>query len=368
MRARPLLLLGFATIVGGCADNTLLSTQPELSASDRLSSTSSAVRWAPKEYFRPAPAPGTSRAEFFAASNAASANATVNEPDIKYHGGSLITTESLVAIYYSPTRIYANGPQPQSGAVAPGTRDRSLVGFFLNNVGASDRWNVNTMYYEMRGSNKNFVQGAMTYSSYWATAAGAPGPGGTVTDDDMVTVIERGFASGALRYDPNTLYMIFTGPGVNLGGGFSSDNLQYCAWHSAYYRDNGQIVQVSAMPYDGDFNPEHPSTAGYICTYLTRGPNDDYGADATVSAMLHETEETATDPYIDGFLGWWDKNGEESSDKCAYHYGTVNDNGIDYWNLRVGGKPFLVQQQWALSKIQGCLTGLPRDSQQLAAQ
>jgi hypothetical protein len=363
MRGRPLLLLGLTSALGACSESSLLSTQPQLAAPQgRASSVASTVRWAPKQYFRPAPA--TSSAAFLAGN--ASAQAT-NDVDIRYHGGSLITAQSLVAIYYSPSRIYTNGPQPQSDATGPGSRDRSLVGYFLNNVGASDRWNINTMYYEMRGSSKNYVQGAMSYSSFWATADAAPGPGGLVTDDDMVSLVERGFASGTLRYDPNTLYMIFTGPGVNLGGGFSSDGLQYCAWHSAYYRDNGQIVQVSAMPYDGDFNPAHPSNDGYICTYLRRGPNDDYGADATVSAMLHETEETATDPYIDGFLGWWDKNGEESSDKCAYRYGpTLSNNGIDYWNLRVGTKPFLVQQQWALTKVQGCLTGLPRNQQQLA--
>jgi hypothetical protein len=367
MRPCSLVVLALTSALGACSETGVLSTEPSLSASPgRAASISSTVRWAPKEYYRPAPAP-TSRDAFLTGSGTASTTAKVIQPDIKYHGGSLLTAESLVAIYFSPTRIYANGPQPQADATGAGIRDRSLVGYFMNNVGASDRWNVNTLYYEMRGSNKNFVQGAMNYAGYWATSQGAPGPGGIVTDDDMAALVERGFTSGALRYDPNTLYMIFTGPHVNLGGGFSADGLQYCAWHSAYYRDNGQIVQVSAMPYDGDFNPDHPSTDRYICTYLTRGPNDDYGADATVSALLHETEETATDPYIGGFLGWWDMNGDESSDKCAYHYGTVNDNGIDYWNLRVGGKPFLVQQQWAITKTQGCLTGLPR-SQQLAVQ
>lgn len=365
MRARPLVVLCLAGAVGACSENALVSTQPQLSSAGRASSLSGAVQWAPKQYFRPAPAPSASRDAYL--TSAASTQAT-NGINIKYHGGSLITAQQLVAIYYAPTRIYTNGPQPQPGASGPGSRDRSLVGYYLNNVGASDRWNVNTLYYEMRGTNRNFIDGTMNYAGYWATADGAPGAGGVVTDDDMVALIERGFASGNLRYDPNTLYMIFTAPHVNLGGGFSADGLQYCAWHSAYYRDNGQIVQLSAMPYDGDFNPAHPSNDGYICTYLERGPNDDYGADATVSAMQHETEETATDPYINGFLGWWDQNGEESSDKCAYHYGTVNNNGIDYWNLIVGTKPFLVQQQWALTKIQGCLTGLPRSGQTIAAQ
>jgi hypothetical protein len=136
------------------------------------------------------------------------------------------------------------------------------------------------------------------------------------------------------------------------------------------------------MPYDADFNPANPflvtnpdgTVDGYVCTYLTRGPNDDLGADATVSAMAHEIEENATDPVSSRnypwFLGWYTKyvfpNGiayfEENGDKCAYTYGYEPNappkNRLDYWNLRIGEKQFLVQQNWSNLAPQGCLTGL----------
>jgi len=289
--------------------------------------------------------------------------------DIRYWNGGVIHTQKLAAIYYGATPIYKNGPTP--GTFGAGSNDGSLVGYFLNNVGGSSYWNINSTYYDVIGGVQGFVQPSMGYTTFWAANANPPSPGQVVSSDDMVNLIEAGFNSNTLKYDPNTLYMIFTGPGVNLGGGFSSTNLQYCAWHSGYFRANGSIVQFSAMPYDADFNPDHPSNnvdskgnvTHYICTYLTRGPNHDLGADATVSAMAHETEETATDPVSlfqsPYFHGWYDPFGEENGDKCAYIYGpTLTTNQFDYWNLTIGSKPFLVQQNWSNVSPQGCLTGL----------
>lgn len=283
--------------------------------------------------------------------------------DIKYHNGPLILNQRLKAIYYGAAPIYRQGPTP--GTSGPASTDASLIGHYLRNLGGSDRWNVNTLYRQVDGDHPEFVQPTMSYDGYWATPSG-PTAGATVSFGAMARLVEFGLRTNALQYDPNTLYMIFTASGVNLGGGFSSTNLQYCAFHSAYRRANGQIVQIAAMPYDADFNPDHPSADGYICTYLRRGPNADLGADATVSAMSHEIEETTTDPAsiqrgIFNFWGWYDKQGEESSDKCAYRYGPVYRNASDYYNIAIGGKPFLVQQQWGVIQVQACLSALPAD-------
>ena len=292
---------------------------------------------------------------------AAAAAASSSQPDILYWGGGLILNQRLSAIYYSPTTIFTNGPAP--GSVGPGASDRSLVGYFLNHIGGSDYWNINTLYYQIVGGQQQFVQNTMQYTSFWAAnGPGAPKPGQVVKSGEMIKLIEDGFASGALQYDPNTLYMIFTGPGVNLGGGFDPDHLQYCAWHSAYFRRNGQIVQISAMPYDADFTREHPSNDGFVCV-LYNGPNGDPGADAAVSAVAHETEETATDPVSvlvsPYFLGWYDVNGEENADKCAYTYGALFKKNGGFWNVTIGAKPFLVQQNWAPLQNQRCLKSYP---------
>src|SRR6266581_8996218 len=321
MRTRSLIAVAAILAIAACSDSPVAPTSPRLTPVPRESIVAGQLSLASTTIFRPFATGGaTSPSSLINAAAAAAAKSS--QPDILYWGGRLILNQRLVAIYYSPTTIFNNGPAP--GEVGTGANDHSLVGYFLNHIGGSSYWNINTLYYQIVGGQQQFVQNTMSYDGYWAAnGPGAPRGGATVNTNQMVRLIEDGFASGALQYDPSTLYMIFTGPGVNLGGGFSSTHLQYCAWHSAYFRGNGQIVQISAMPYDADFTPAHPSKDGFLCVLQDGGANGDVGADAAVSAVAHETEETATDPYINGFLGWYDQFGEENADKCAYTYGRV---------------------------------------------
>jgi hypothetical protein len=272
---------------------------------------------------------------------------------IKYWGGRLILQQRIAAVYLGPSTIFTNGPT--AGTVGAATADGSLVGFYLSHLGGSSLWNVNTTYSQTINKNESFVENSLNYVGFWAAPFDL---GTTVSPNTMVAVIENGFSHGKLTYDPNTLYMIFTGPGVNLGGGFSHDNLQYCAFHSAYIRENGTTVQISAMPYDADFTPAHPAAGDFICVPQNGAANGDVGADGVVSAVTHETEETTTDPYNNGFLGWFDIHGFETADKCAFVFGPVFRNTTGFFNVAIGGKPFLVQGQWPNNSPQRCTTSL----------
>ena len=264
---------------------------------------------------------------------------------ISYHGGSvLLTGTNVAAVYWSNATIYAGGPAP--GNPGPGSADGSLVGFFLGHLGGSPYFNINTTY--TNGSQP--IANAVTYTQYWANGTSAPSGTQVVSDAQMIAMLQSGFNGGNLTYDANTVYAIFTAGQVNLGGGFGGNNFQYCAYHTHGTVKVGGVnktVLYAAMPYDAAY----PS-------YCTAGvaPNGDVGADAEVNTLAHEVEETTTD-----MLGtaWWDSRGYENADKCAWNFGSVSGSGSGVWNISVGGKNFLVQQNWVNSGSGGCLQHWP---------
>ena len=194
----------------------------------------------------------------------------------------------------------------------------------------------------------NQIANVGNYARYWANNANVPANGQSVSDAQMVAMLQSGFDSGALTYDASTLYAIFSAGTVNLGGGFGT---QYCAYHThGTVTINGvtQSVLYAAMPY----NYAYPSG----CTSGLTAPNGDPAADAEVNALAHETEETTTDMMG---TAWYDRRGYENADKCAWKWGTTSTTSSGgVWNITVGSKDFLVQMNWVNQGSGGCLNSL----------
>jgi hypothetical protein len=283
----------------------------------------------------------------YAAANAAANAAGPGGGGAKifYHGGPVLqAATNVVAVYWATSAnspIYTNGPASGTGS---GANDGSLVGYFLRNLGGSSYFNINSTYTDGAGAN---IANVVNYTGYWANNTNAPSGTTTISDAQMVAMLQSGFTGGQLSYNRNTLYAIFTSGRVNLGGGFGT---QYCAYHThGNVTINGatQTVLYAAMPYDYAY----PSG----CTNGTASPNSDPGADAEVNTLAHETEETTTDEMANA---WFDQRGYENADKCAWKWGTTYTTGNGgLANINVGGKDFLVQQNWAASG--GCYKSWP---------
>jgi hypothetical protein len=277
--------------------------------------------------------------DFYSPSNP---NKPRSNTGIYYHGGPLIVNPSVtnvVAIYWGNSGpMYESGPASGAGA---GSGDGSLIGYFLSNLGGSPYFDINATYYN--GSNA-FVINAVNYANYWATGTDVAPPSSSPTDANMVAVIQAGIDLGRIPYDPNTVYAILTGPGINLGGGFGS---QYCAYHThgtVTVSGTSRIALYAAMPHNQDF----PSG----CTSGFPSPNSDVAANSEANTLAHEIEETTTDELG---TAWYDRRGFENADKCAWTWGTLQtaSNGGIY-NMQLGGTPFLIQRNWKNAASGGC--------------
>jgi hypothetical protein len=255
---------------------------------------------------------------------------------IYYHGGPVLQSGTkVVAIYWSGSTIYNGGPAV--GTHGAGTSDGSLIGYFLRNLGGSPYFGINSSYTD--GSGQAIIN-SVSYTGYWANNTNAPSGTTKISDTQMIAMLQSGFNSGAIAYDPGTLYIIFTAGKVNLGGGFGTS---YCGYHT-----NGTVsisgvaktALYAALPYDYAY----PGS----CTNGSPSPNGDPGADGEVSVLAHEIEETTTDMFGNA---WYDNRGYENADKCAWTWGSGFDGQA---NITLGTKRFLVQQNWKNTGSGGC--------------
>jgi hypothetical protein len=327
-RSRIAVLVAAALVLGACSDNAPI-TGPRVSTTPLFDASPLTPRHIMET--RDAAKPG-------------SAGRKSSGTGIYYHGGPLLTAATNVAaVFWASGTIYSGGPT--AGSTGTGLQDGSLVGYFLNHLGGSAYFNINTTYYD--GSN-TYVKNVVNYTQFWANNSyNVPSGSQSVSDSQIAAMLQYAFNNNKLTYDRNTLYAVFTAGTVNLGGGFGT---QYCAYHThATITVNGLgsvTVLYAAMPY----NYAYPSA----CTNGTAAPNGDPGADAEVNTLAHEVEETTTDQMGNA---WYDRIGYENADKCAWNFGATSNNGTGVYNIVVGSKDFLVQQNWINTGSGGCRQG-----------
>ena len=294
----------------------------------------------PQRLYRPRPRTGFAVGDTTDAPALPAIVGTLSTSPIVWHQGQVMNSPKVFAIYMSQSRIYRNGPVP--GTSGSGTFDGSLIGHFLRNLGGTPYWNIETTYYDFGGPVPNQLQ----YSGFLAwNVAPLPVLPDFVLRDQIITALQNHH----IAFDPSMIYAVFTGPGVNLGGGFPSD---YCAYHSKFtYPNTNNTLKYVVMPYLADA-PGH-------CSALSGSPNNDTPADIEVNALAHELDEAVTDPNFDG---WYDgaSPAQENADKCAWTFGQtfVTPNGA-IANMTLGGKNYLVQRNWQAASPQGCTRHFP---------
>ncbi|EBF6878252.1 hypothetical protein ACL83_24285, partial [Salmonella enterica subsp. enterica serovar Saintpaul] len=175
-------------------------------------------------------------------------------------------------------------------------------------------------------------------------------------DSQVIAETNRIVSSKGLAVDYGHIYVMFLPKHVEScffpGSTLTSANActinhqpsaAYCAYHN---QDTGMGTVYANMPF-----PVYLSPVGYTCGSNARGhgiiesPNGNPDADTEISPTSHEIMEAATDP--DTVTGWYDSNGYENGDECAYVYGTMSGTAGSRYNQVIHGHQYLTQEEFS---------------------
>jgi len=246
--------------------------------------------------------------------------ADVVQYGINYHNGPVMK---------DPIKLYFIWYGNWSDATA-----KAILTDWASNVNNTPWWNISTTY--ANGSNQptsnSVTLGGQTTNNY--------SNGKSLSDNAIKSIVTNAINGGQLPKDGNGIYFVLTASDVTATSGFCS---QYCGWHTAASIGGTQIK------YSFVGNPQTKclsSCAAQTNTSPNSTSGNNYaGIDAMASILAHEATEAATDPQLNA---WYDAQGYENADKCAWTFGTTSavGNGSQF-NVTVGPRKYLIQQNWS---------------------
>jgi hypothetical protein len=250
-------------------------------------------------------------------------------PTILYHGGPIMPGANIYIVYY--------------GSFTSTQHD--ILDTFLENVGGSPAFNVNTEYND---SSNQFVLNVLNYSPATDSYNDAYSMGTSLGGSFVTTLLHNAVAGGHLPSDVNGIYILTVSPDVKLGKG------NWCAYHT----HSTAIVTGQDIKYALAADPPASiltSCSGNLAVYNdTTSPNGDIGMDEVVDSLIHELSETVTDPDLNA---WYTSGGSENGDLCNFVYGTtfIAPNG-SHANHTFGSRNYLAQQIWSMANPVGCVS------------
>jgi len=247
----------------------------------------------------------------------ASTGAVVTSNGINYHGGPVLHTINVYYIWYGNW----NGLDPTGPPILTD---------FASNDGGSPYFDINTTYADTAGS----VPNAVTFAGQTTVAGNST----SLSDNDVANIVGTAVGQFGGTPDTNGVYFVLTAPGINETSGFLT---KYCGWHTHGSFTNGVTTWDIKYAFVG--NASGPSL-GNCAEQTSSSPNGDPGADAMVSVIAHELDESATDPDLNA---WYDSSGMENADKCAWTFGaTYTASNGSLANMNLGARDYLIQQNW----------------------
>jgi hypothetical protein len=217
-------------------------------------------------------------------------------PLMTYHGGKIMTTANTQTIFWGPSWTNAS--------------------FAADKITGLDTW------YQGH-NNSDYAKASDEYTGSNGQVGAATSHLGHLTDPSTAaggnrTSVILAEVCKMVTPDPkgNGYYAVYSD--VKRGGA------QYCAWHSAG-TCNGVPVQFAFFfNLDGDSGCDPQDNSGL----------HSQGLAALANVTAHELSEARTDPASPG--AWYDSQGEENGDKCAWTFGAplVTFSDGTQWKLQ----------------------------------
>jgi hypothetical protein len=254
--------------------------------------------------------------------------------DLAYHGGPVMRTNRTYAIYWIPGGY----------SVSPSYVD--LIDRFFADVAADSGKSTNvyatdTQYSDGTGPiayDSTFGGSVVDANAFPANGCSISGITRCLTDGQIVSEINRVASAQGWTENGTTQFFMFTPKDVGTcfsSGARSSSNpcsfTDFCAYHGS----SGSLIYAD-QPYT--VSTKYPNSCD-----VHQYPNGD-DADPTINVTSHEHNEAITDPELDA---WYDRNGYENGDKCAWKFGAASGSSGAQYNQTINGHHYLLQEEYS---------------------
>ena len=106
---------------------------------------------------------------------------------------------------------------------------------------------------------------------------------------------------------------------------------QFCGWH--FFSGHIKLAWIGVPP------------SGCNCFAQGYSPNGNAAVDSAVNVIAHELAEAVTDPNLNA---WFNSNGYENADICAWNFIGKISTGTYNYNIVVGGLKYYIQSNYNL--------------------
>jgi hypothetical protein len=253
-------------------------------------------------------------------------------PNIMFHGGPVMVNPTIHLIFYGAWNVSPDNVN----------NGKQIVIDFANGLGASN-WSRIMTISPAYNSGSSVVTG--TYANVFSADIGFNPTTSTSLTTSGITAIVQYYVQHQRNnlWDSNSIYAVITSSGVTQADSKTAAFCkEYCGWHDSYIPTG--VNQNIKFLWVGNAATKCLSSCGQAS-----GPNGNPGVDSLVSVLAHELTESTTDPLGNA---WYDSNGNENADKCAWTYGGAQFlvNGASA-NVRIGTRSFLIQRNLATNSL-----------------